>query len=439
MIRCARIEHGEGSMAIGRPTGLRLETAERRQVEFQQSCLDDLLGPDHRARQVWDYVEDLDLSDLYGRVQTTVQSSGRPAIDPAILVSLWLYATMEGVGSARLLDRLCKSDLAYLWLLGGVTVNYHTLADFRTSAGETLDHLLSQSLTGLIACGAVDVSTLAVDGMKMQSLASGRSFRSVGRLAELHRSAVTTVRKLRAEIEEDPTASERRLKARRLAAAEDRERRLRQARKAHAKIEQGRDQEAVEQRRKERKNQKEARASSSDPQARIMKMGDGSFRPAYNVQIKTAANGAHIVGISVTDQGSDQGLLTEAVDEIERRYGLKPKQLLADAGYRSKAGIEVLHKRRIKLFCPLPRRSKTNPALPKRGDGRGTIAWRRRMAGEQGQSTYRRRFATERPHAHMRNHGLRRLLVRGIDKVKAVVLWHVHAFNFMQFKRLGLA
>jgi transposase len=427
-------------MARGRPAGLRLETAERRQVEFQQSCLDELLPLDHRARGVWEYVEALDLSELYGRVRTTVQASGRPAIDPAILVSLWLYATLEGVGSARLLDRQCKTDLAYLWLLGGVSVNYHTLADFRTETGEMLDRLLSQSVTALIASNAVDVRCLAVDGMKMQSLASGRSFRSAGRLAELHRAAEQTVRKLRTELDEDPAASERRLKARRLAAAEDRERRLRWARKAQAKIEQRRDEAADKQRRKEeRKDHKEARASTSDPDARIMKMGDGSYRPAYNVQIKTSANGAHIVGVSVTDQASDYGLLSEAVDEIERRYGVIPHEVLADGGYYSKADIEVLHERRIKLFCPLSKRGKTDPTLPKRGDGPGTIAWRRRMANQQGQATYRKRFATERPHAHMRNHGLRRLLVRGVDKVKAVMLWHIHAFNFLQFKRLGLA
>src|SRR5258708_37528508 len=142
-------------MAKGRPAGLRLETAERRQNEFQQTCLDDLLASDHRARQVWEYVEGLDLSLLYGRVQTTVSWSGRPAIDPAILVSLWLYATLEGVGSARLLDRLCQSDAAYLWLLGGVTVNYHTLADLRTEAGPLLDELLSSSLAGAIGHRAV--------------------------------------------------------------------------------------------------------------------------------------------------------------------------------------------------------------------------------------------------------------------------------------------
>jgi transposase len=427
-------------MARGKPAGLRLETAERGQSEFQQSSLDDLLSLEHRARQVWDYVERLDLGVLYGRVRTTVQSTGRPAIDPAILMSLWLYGTLEGVGSARLLDRLCKSDAAYRWLCGGVSVNYHTLSDFRGDAGAVLDELLSQSLTGLIASGLVDVRTLAVDGMKMQSLASGRSFKSAGRLAELHRASVATVRKLRAEIEEDPAASERRIKARQLAAAEDRERRLRRARKAHAKIEERRDEEADEQRRKEpRKDQKEARASASDPDARIMKMGDGSYRPAYNVQIKTAADGAHVVGVSVTDRGADYGLLTPALDEIEQRYDVTPQRVLADGGYFSKADIERLHTRGIELFCPLSRNRKGDPSKPKRGDGPGTIAWRQRMAGQPAQAIYRRRFATERPHAHMRNHGLRRLLVRGIDKVKAVVLWHIHAFNFLQFKRLGWA
>ena len=426
-------------MAQGRPAGLRLETAERRQIEFQQSSLDDLLAADHRAREVWDYVEGLDLSAFYARVQTTDQSSGRPAIDPAILMSLWLYATLEGVGSARLLDRLCKTDLAYLWLLGGVSVNYHTLSDFRSAAGEALDKLLSASLTGLIASGAVDVRTLAVDGMKMQSLASGRSFRSAGRLAELHRAAVQTVRKLRAEIDEDPGAADRRIKARRLAVAEERERRVERARRALDKIEKGRAEQAEKQRRdNQRTDHQPARASSSDPDARIMKMGDGSYRPAYNVQIKTTVDGSHIIGVSMADRGNDYGLLQPAIAEIEKRYGVRPQRLLADGGYVSKADFEALHDKGIELFCPLPNKRRSDPSIRKRGDGPGTIAWRRRMSTEHGQAIYHRRFATERPHAHMRNHGLRRLLVRGIEKAKAVVLWHVHAFNFLQFKRLAL-
>jgi len=426
-------------MAKGRPGGLRLATAERSQSEFQQMCLDDLLSSDHRARQVWDYVEGLDLSVLYGRVQTTVSSSGRPAIDPAVLMSLWLYATLEGVGSARLLDRLCQSDAAYLWLLGGVTVNYHTLADFRTGAGPLLDELLSSSMAGMIASGAVQVETLAVDGMRLQAAANRGTFRRSERLAMLERAALEVVERLRVELTEDPGAALRRTTARRLAVAEDRARRLEKARQAQAEIERQREEQRQKQRRKEqRKDHKEARASTVDPQARIMKMADGSFRPAYNVQFKTAAEGAHIVGVSVTDCGSDHGLLEPALAEIKQRYNVQPRRVLADGGYTSKDDIETLHARRIELFSPLPK-SSGDPAAPKRDDKEGTIAWRQRMASEEGMALYRKRFATERPHAHMRNHGLRQVLVRGKEKVRAVVLWHVHAFNFLQFKRLNLA
>jgi transposase len=426
-------------MAKGKPVGLRLETAERGQQEFQQSSLDDLLSPDHRARQVWDYVEGLDLGVLYGRVRTTVQSTGRPAIDPAILMSLWLYATLDGVGSARLLDRLCESEAAYRWLCGGVGVNYHTLSDFRSAAGPVLDDLLSRSMTGLIASGLVDVQMVAVDGLRVRASAGSGSFRSGNRLQELHAAAKEAVEQLRTEVEEDPGSAERRTKARRQAAAEDRLRRLEEARRAHAEIEGKRAEEAREQRRKKPRDDKPARASTSDPQARVMKMGDGGYRPAYNAQLTTTVEGSHIIGVSVTNSASDRGLLGPAIDDIARRYGVSPQQALADGGFDSKADIERLHAEEIDLFCPLPNNGKGDPAEPRKGDGPGAIAWRQRMAGELGQAIYKRRFATERPHAHMRNHGLQQFLVRGADKVKAVVLWHVHAFNFLQFKRLGWA
>jgi transposase len=426
-------------MARGKPAGLRLETAERGQTEFQQSSLDDLLSPDHRAREVWDYVEGLDLGVLYGGVRTTVQSTGRPAIDPAILMSLWLYGTLEGVGSARLLDRLCKRDAPYRWLCGGVSVNYHTLSDFRSEAGPVLDDLLSRSIAGLISSGLVDLQTVAIDGLRVRASAGSGSFRSGERLAELHAAAQEAVEQLRAEVEEDPGSAERRTKARRQAVAADRLRRLEEARRAHAELEDRRKQADREQRRKKPREDKPARASTSDPQARVMKMADGGYRPAYNVQITTAPDEVYVIGVSVADQGTDYGLLTPGLDDVEQRYDIKPERALADGGYYSKADIEELHAKEIELFCPLPKKGKGDPAAPRRGDKAGTIAWRQRMASEQGQAIYKQRFATERPHAHMRNHGLQRLLVRGATKVKAVMLWHAHAFNFLQFKRLGMA
>jgi transposase len=423
-------------MARGKPAGLRLETVERRQQEFLQGSLDDLLSPDHRARQVWDYVEGLDLSVLYGRVRTTVQSTGRPAIDPALLLSLWLYGTLDGVGSARLLDRLCESEAAYRWLCGKVSVNYHTLSDFRGAAGPFLDDLLSRSVAGLIEAGLIDASTVAVDGIRVWASAGKGSFRREERLAELHAQALEGVKKLRQEIEEDPASGERRRQARRLAVAEDRLRRVEAARAAAAEIEERRQQEAIEQRRKKKKNEKPARGSTTDPQARIMKMGDGSFKPAYNVQIKTAVDGPFIIGLSTSGHGSDRGLLKPALDEIRERYKITPEQALGDGGYDSHDDIEALHEQKISVFCPLPNNTKKDPSLPRPKDGPGVIAWRQRMSTAEGKKTYQRRWPTERPHAHMRNHGLRQLLVRGIEKVKAVALLHAIAFNFSQFKRL---
>jgi transposase len=424
-------------MAKGRWAGLRLATAERSQKQWDESCLDDLLGPEHRARQVWAYVEGLDLSVLYGRVRTTERSSGRSAIDPAILMSLWLYATLDGVGSARLLDRLCGSEAAYRWLCGGVGVNYHTLSDFRLQAGGLLDDLLSKSIAGLIGAGLIDVNTVAVDGLRVRASAGAGSFRRGERLEQLYEATREAIGQLRAEVEEEPESAQRRRQVRRQAVAEDRLRRLEEARAAHAEIEQRRQQEAAEQRRKKKQNAKPPRASTSDPQARVMKMADGGFRPAYNVQFKTAAKGSHIIGVSVTNRGSDRGLLVPALEEIEQRYDVTPKRMLGDGGYDGKDDIERLHARGIEVFCPLPNNIKGDPAAPRRGDGPGTRVWRQRMDTPEGKATYRRRFATERPHAHMRNHGLQRLLVRGADKVKAVMLWHAHAFNFLQFKRMG--
>jgi transposase len=377
-------------MAKGRWAGLRLETAERGQKKWDESSLDDLLGPDHLARQVWDYVEGLDLSVLYGEVRTTVVSSGRPAIDPAILLALWLYATLDGVGSARLLDRLSRSEAAYRWLCGGVGVNYHTLSDFRTTAGPVLDDLLSKSVAGLIEAGLVDVSTVAVDGVRVWASAGKSSFRRGERLAALHEAAVGAVKQLRTEVEEDPGSAGRRRQARRQAVSEDRLRRLEQARAAHAEIERRRQQEAAEQRRKKKQNDKPVRASTSDPQARVMKMGDGSFKPAYNVQIKTAAQGAHIIGVSVTDCGSDRGLLGPALDEIEQRYGdgerydeLKPVQALADGGYDSRASNGCMPRTsRCSVPCPtIPREiRRRRGAAMGRVPSPGANAWRLRKA-----------------------------------------------------------
>jgi transposase len=406
----------------------------RLQPFFDTVDIDSQLAEDHLARTVWAFVETLDVTRLEQAIKAREGAPGRPTPDRRLYVALWLYATLDGVGSARKLDELCRSHTAYRWLCGGVSVNYHDLSDFRVEAGPFLDDLLSKSIAGLIDQGFVSLEVLAVDSVRVRASAGASSFRSKETLSELYESAMARLEELRQEIDDDPGAASKRLQARRLRSADERATRIRAAKEAADKIETERKEDARKTRSKEVKR-KEVRTSTSDPEARIMKC-DGGFRPAYNMQIRTDPKSCMIVGVEATDRASDRGQLVPAVADIERRYSRKPKQVLADGGYDSKSDIEQLYGDQagsIDVFCPLPPSKGTgDPSAAKRGDGPGALAWRRRMSSPAGIGIYRKRFATERPHAHMRNRGLTRLLVRGLDKAKAVLLWHVTAFNFRQ-------
>jgi hypothetical protein len=333
-------------------------------------------------------------------------------------------------------DRLCREHTAYRWLCGGVKVNYHDLSDFRVGAGVFLDDLLSKSVAVLVAEDLVSLECLAVDSVRVRASAGSSSFRREATLDELLKAAEEKVAALRAEFEGDPSAAAKRLKARRLSAATERAASIARAKETLEKINAERAKEAKEQRRKEPKN-KEPRASTTDSDARIIKT-DGGFKPGYNFQMRTDPKSGIVVGLEATNRASDRGQLQPAIEDIARRYGAKPKRVLADGGYDGKNDIEQAHARGVEVFCPLPG-SKGNPGdpTPKKGDGPGVIAWRERMASEAGIETYRKRFATERPHAHMRNHGLRGLCVRGLKKVFAIAHWHVLAYNFHQIRFLA--
>src|SRR5664279_1234368 len=210
----------------GRP---RLQRPRREQITLRPSDLESLLPPEHRARLVWAFVEGLDLSAFHARIRATEGHSGRPPIDPAILVALWLYATLEGVGSARALDRLCDEHDAYRWIAGGVGVNYHTLADFRVAAADLLDELLVQSVAALLATDEVTLLRVAHDGVRVRASAGAGSYggrRGLGRALE---DATAQVAALRDELDDDPGATSRRVAAARERATRERESRVRRA------------------------------------------------------------------------------------------------------------------------------------------------------------------------------------------------------------------
>src|SRR5271170_3205889 len=298
----------------------RVVRPDRRQLRWDMIDLEALLPADHRARLVWSFVESLDLSPLYDQVRSREGEAGRPAADPAVLLSLWLYATIEGVGSARELERLAQSDIAYRWLAGGVPLNYHGLADFRVESVEVLDRLLTQSVTALIAEGLISLDEIAVDGTKVRANASRKSFRTGEKLIKIEAAVVERLASLKQALSSDPGASTRRRQAARERAARAVQERAGRARAALERLEAERKSRTARHA-KDEARKKGPKASTTDPEARCMRFPDGAIRPAYNAQIAAAPKEGVIVSIELTDRRNDAGLAGPMVDDIARRDG----------------------------------------------------------------------------------------------------------------------
>jgi len=403
----------------------RVQEVNRSQVELRPMDLEGLLPAEHRARAVWAFVEGLDLARFYAAIRAVEGHAGRPPIDPKILVGLWLYATLEGVGSARALARLCEAHDAYRWLAGGVSVNYHTLADFRVEHVEALDALLTQSVAVLMAAGAVKLERVAQDGMRVRASAGAASFRRQTTLEACLEAAEVQVRALREELEADAGAT-----ARRQRAAQERAARERQARVAKALA------QLPEVAAKKKAGEREqARVSTTDPEARVMKMADGGFRPAFNAQLATDTESQVVVGVAVTNAGSDQGQMSGMVEQLEQRYGRGAEAMLVDGGFAKLAEIEQVTRAGSTVYAPVmePRDPSRDPHAPRPGDSSEVAAWRQRMGTAEAKAIYKERAATaECANAQARNRGLHQLPVRGVSKVTAVVLWYALAHNLMR-------
>jgi transposase len=414
----------------------RLREPMRDQVELRAVDIDSLIGQDHRARVIWAYVEGLELSELEDRIKARENRPGHPAPSPRLLLALWLYATSDGVGSARALDRLCDSHDVYRWLCGGVSLNYHTLSDFRVGCADLLDRLMSEHLAALSKAGLVDLEKLTQDGVRIRANAGAGSFRREATLDRQMAQAQAVVEKLKREVDADPEASNRRIRAARERAARERSERVQAAQTALAEIKRKRKQ--LDEKGGNGKRPKEPRASTTDPQARVMKMADAGFRPAYNVQVASAAGKLIVAAVDVDNNGSDRGLMRPMLEQTHTQLKRFPGRYLVDGGFCSAENIEWAHGKGIEVYCPPTKsRSGVDPFLPRSGDGPGVLAWRARMASEAGKAQYKARSICECIHARWRNWDLRQLTVRGIDKVRAVVLWYALTNNILQGHRLA--
>jgi transposase len=416
----------------------RVNCAERFQIEWRPASLDELIPVDHRVRSVWAYVEGLDLSALYQKIKAVEGHVGRDAVDPRILMALWLFATIEGIGSARQIARLCERDLAYLWICGGVGVNYHLLSDFRTSHGTFLDQLLTNTIATLLHREIVTLDTVAQDGMRVRANAGTSSFRKKATLEDYREQAAEQVRKLREENDDEhhPGSENARRKAARARAARERLERVGQALNDLKELEQQKDA------RKKGSGEK-ARCSTTDPEARKMKMANGGFSPAYNVQFATDAKTRMIVSVEVSNNGSDGGQMSPRHEDIQDRYQQSPENYLVDGGFSTKDDITLLERRGTRVYAPIlqeefMRARGNDPHARQPRDSDEMFAFRQRMATGEAKTLYKQRCSVaEFPNAECRNRGLHQFRVRGLPKVKTIALWHAITFNLMRMWTLG--
>jgi transposase len=414
----------------------RLREPVRDQIELRVMDIDGLIGADHPARVIWAYVERLDLSALEAMVMAREDRPGQAPASPRLLLALWLYAVSDGVGSARALERLCESHDAYRWLCGGVSVNYHGLSDFRTAHGELLDRLLTEHVAALSVAGVIDLDEVVQDGIRVRASAGAGSYRRRKKLDKELGKARRLVERLKRESAEDPAAT-----SRRVAAARERTARERQARVETALAKLG-EIEAERQRRgrtnkAQVEKQHEPRASTTDPEARIMKMADGGFRPAYNCQIGTVAKGQIVVAVSAETVGSDRGLARPMLDRLHTRYGRHPKRHLVDGGFNNNATTEWAAAEGVAIYGPPPgSKHRTDPYAPRDDDGPGVARWRRRMNSPHGKGVYKRRAMGECINARFRQWGLRQFTLRGQEKVATMLKWFALANNIKAGHRL---
>ncbi len=411
---------------------VRLREPNRKQMILRPESIEGLIGPEHPARAIWRVLEAMDLSRFYETIRAREGSAGRDATDPRMLLALWLYGLSEGVNSARELERLCQAHAAYRWICGGVSVNYHTLSDFRVQSGPALDQLMSQVLAVLMHKRLLKLYRVAQDGTRVRASAGAASFRRKATLERCLKEARAHLARLAGEAEGAPTA---RAQAAQQRAACEREQRVEQALEELARLGVAKAQAKNHPQRKG-----EVRASTTDPEARVMKLGDGGFAPAYNLQFATETESRLIVGVRATNSGSDSHQLEPMQQEIERRTGALPRQHLVDGGYLKFAAVEGSAARGVEVFSP-PRENRTyhiDPLTPQPADSPALADYRRRMASPEGKEIYRQRAATaETINADLKTwRGLDRLRVRGLSKVVTVALWSALSYNLMRAIRM---
>jgi transposase len=402
---------------------------------MEASCLDDLLPADHRARMVWSVVERLDLSAFLSSIAARGSDPGRAATDPKILVSLWLYATLDNIGSARRLARLCEDHAAYRWLGGGVSLNHHTLSDFRVEDEKRLDDLLTQVIAALVAREVVKIDRISQDGLRVRASAGASSYRRRATLQRLKEEVRQDIERLKREREDPDDERSSRQRAAGERAARERQERIDRALELLPELEEVKSHQTGKPSR-----DRAARVSTTDPEARRMKRGDGSIGPAYNLQFAADVQSRAIVGVALSTEGNDRPQSEPMRRQIATRTGRRVREHLYDGGYVKKDLIEAASTDDppVAIYAPLPAGKDGQPCRAGRRDTPGVGQWRQRMSGEEGKAVFKQRASTsETINADLSAHrALKSVNVRGPTRVLCVGVWSALAYNLLHFGSL---
>ena len=415
----------EGDRKTGGGGKPRIEEPQRAQGEMRFEFPEDALEGSHPARVIWNVLGRMQLGGFSKGCGSVEGSTGRSLKSPRMLLTLWLYALTQAVGSAREIARLVHSDLAYRWIAGNVDISHQKLSQFRVGHGEALNELMTNILATLMNQGLLSLAVVAQDGTRIRAAATAPSFRTYGSLLECRQQAKLHIKAVLAAAE-DPEYT-RAQHAARAAAAKDYQERVEAAISTVTELQQRRS-----------PSDSPARASTTDADARVMKMADGGFRPGYNVQYSVAGSEMGgprtIIGVNVTNIGSDMGSMAPMVEQIEKRTGQRPVVLLADGGHAKAEDIAATRRMGVDVIVPPAETAKTIEKLKAEGADPEIIAWRERMETDEAKKLYRARAGlAELANAHQKtHHGIAQVLVRGATKVTCVILLNAIGSNILQ-------
>jgi transposase len=415
----------------------KLLLAERSQYGMEFSCLDAMIDEEHRVRNVWKFIELMNIDKAMEKIQSFQNSSGRPAIDPKILLTLWLYATIEGYGSAYQLEKLCHESLPYKWICGGVEIGRKTLSDFRVNCGEILDSILINGITALIQAEVVDLEEISQDGLKVRVAASEKSYRTKKSIEEMQQVVRDHVIALKKEIEENPLEATERRKKMRLNRIKEKEKRVEEAlQEVENLIAEKNASRAKDRKKKLTKDEEEkVKISVTEPKSRLMKMPSGGYKLAMNCEFAMDTKSRFIIGVKATNQVNDSGQIGAMFGFVKDTYSRTPKRYLVDGGFRSNKDVQNLYEQGCEVYMPVPRNNQTM----KEEHPEGVNMWKTRMQAEGSKKIYSRRASTiEWFNAGARKRGLQSFMVRSPDKAQIICNLHALAHNIERMRYLNI-